>query len=155
MAGEPPPQPDGFAPPESFSNEKRSHWAYQPVKPVEPPKVKESRWVRNPIDRFLLAALEELGWSPAPEADRVALIRRVTYDLTGLPPTAEEVSAFLQDDRPDAYERLVDRLLASPRYGERWGQHWLDLAHYADSNGFELDAERPTPGAIATGSSRR
>ncbi len=143
MAGEPPPQPDGFAAPESFSNEKRSHWAYQPVKPVEPPKVKESRWVRNPIDRFLLASLEELGWSTAPEADRVALIRRVTYDLTGLPPTAAEVAAFLRDDRPDAYERLVDRLLASPRHGERWGQHWLDLAHYADSNGFELDAERP------------
>jgi hypothetical protein len=143
MAGDAPSQPDGVAPPESFSNEKRSHWAYQPVKPVEPPRVKGSRWVRNPIDRFLLAPLEELGWSPALEADRVALIRRVTYDLTGLPPAAEAVSSFLQDDRPDAYERLVDRLLASPRYGERWGQHWLDLAHYADSNGFELDAERP------------
>jgi hypothetical protein len=78
MAGEPPPQPDGLAPPESFSNEKRSHWAYQPVKPVEPPNVKDSRWVRNPIDRFLLATLDELGWSPAAEADRVALIRRVT-----------------------------------------------------------------------------
>ncbi len=143
IAGDAPPQPDGVAPPESFSNEKRSHWAYQPVKVVEPPQVKESQWVRNSIDRFLLAPLEELGWSPAPEADRVALIRRVTYDLTGLPPAAEAVSSFLQDDRPDAYDRLVDRLLASPRYGERWGQHWLDLAHYADSNGFELDAERP------------
>ncbi len=73
----------------------------------------------------------------------MALIRRVTFDLTGLPPTPDEVAAFLGDDRPDAYERLVDRLLASPQYGERWGQHWLDLAHYADSNGFELDAERP------------
>jgi hypothetical protein len=144
MAGEPPRlDPDGVAPPESFSIEKRSHWAYQPVNPVEPPNVKAPRWVRNPVDRFILAPLEELGWSPAPEADRVALIRRVTYDLTGLPPTPAEVSAFLQDSRPDAYERLVDRLLASPRYGERWGQHWLDLAHYADSNGFELDAERP------------
>ena len=79
----------------------------------------------------------------APEADRVALIRRVTFDLTGLPPSPDEVAAFVGDTRPDAYERLVDRLLASPQYGERWGQHWLDLAHYADSNGFELDAERP------------
>ena len=84
-----------------------------------------------------------MGFAHAPEADRVALIRRVTFDLTGLPPTPAEVDAFLADDRPDAYERLVDRLLASPRYGERWAQHWLDLAHYADSNGFEADAERP------------
>src|SRR5262249_24516992 len=81
--------------------------------------------------------------SPAPEADRVALIRRLTYDLTGVPPAFDDVHAFLQDNEPGAYERLVDRLLASPRYGERWAQHWLDLAHYADSNGFELDAERP------------
>ena len=107
------------------------------------PGVKESGWVTNPIDRFILAELEELGLGHAPEADRVALIRRVTFDLTGLPPSPDEVAAFVGDDRPDAYERLVDRLLASPQYGERWGQHWLDLAHYADSNGFELDAERP------------
>ena len=105
--------------------------------------MREARWVRNPIDRFILADLEIVELPHAPEADRVALIRRVTYDLTGLPPTPEEVAAFLDDDRPDAYERLVDRLLASPHYGERWAQHWLDLAHYADSNGFELDAERP------------
>jgi hypothetical protein len=143
MAGEPPARSDGLAPPESFSEEQRSHWAYQSVKAVEPPAVKNARWVRNPIDRFILAVLEDVGWSPAPEADRVALIRRVTFDLTGLPPSPEETAAFLKDDRPDAYERLVDRLLASPRYGEKWGQHWLDLAHYADSNGFELDAERP------------
>jgi hypothetical protein len=143
MAGEPPAQSGGFAPPESFGNEQRSHWAYQPVKTVEPPEVKGARWVRNSIDRFILAVMEELGWSPAPEADRVALIRRVTFDLTGLPPSPAETVAFLNDNRPDAYERLVDRLLASPRYGEKWGQHWLDLAHYADSNGFELDAERP------------
>src|SRR5262249_8770450 len=81
--------------------------------------------------------------SPAPEADRVALIRRLTYDLTGVPPAFDDVHAFLQDNEPGAYERVVDRLMSSPRYGERWGQHWLDLAHYADSNGFELDAERP------------
>jgi hypothetical protein len=143
MAGSPPAQPQEFAPPESFTAEQRSHWAYQPLKPGEPPAVKEASWVRNPIDPFILAGLEELGWPHAPEADRVALIRRVTFDLTGLPPTPADVAAFRADDRPDAYARLVDRLLASPRYGERWGQHWLDLAHYADSNGFELDAERP------------
>ena len=97
----------------------------------------------NPIDRFILAELEELGLSHSPPASRVALIRRVTFDLAGRPPSTEEVAAFLADLRPDAYERLVDRLLASPEYGVRWGQHWLDLAHYADTNGFELDAERP------------
>ena len=143
LADGPPRQSDAVAPPESYSSEKRSHWAYQPIKPVVPPRVKDVRWVRNPIDRFILSSLEEIEWSPAPEADRVALIRRVTFDLTGLPPSAEQVAAFLGDSRPDAFERLVDRLLASPQYGERWGQHWLDLAHYADSNGYELDAERP------------
>ena len=119
------------------------HWAYQPIKRTVPPAVKGSAWVRNPIDRFTLAGLEEMDLAPAPEADRPALIRRVTYDLTGLPPAPAEVDAFVRDDRPDAYERLVNRLLNSPHFGERWGQHWLDLAHYADSNGFELDAERP------------
>jgi hypothetical protein len=143
VAGEPPSSPQGFAPPESFTADQRGHWAYQPLKSVEPPAVREASWVRNPVDRFILAGLEEMGWAHSPEADRVALIRRVTFDLTGLPPTPDEVGRFLHDDRPDAYERLVDRLLASARYGERWGQHWLDLAHYADSNGFELDAERP------------
>src|SRR5690242_1850373 len=113
MAGAPPSQPEGFAPPESFTTEQRSHWAYQPLKRVEPPAVKAASWVRNPIDPLILAGLEEMGWSPAPEADRVALIRRVTFDLTGLPPMPEEVAAFLEDDRPHAYERLVDRLLAS------------------------------------------
>ena len=131
------------APPESFNAEARDHWAYQPVRRPDPPAVKRPGWVRNPIDRFLLAGLEEMSWQPAPEADRSALIRRLTFDLTGLPPTPKEVETFILDDRPDAYERLVDRLLASPHYGERWAQHWLDLAHYADSNGFELDAERP------------
>ncbi len=134
---------DGDAPHETFTAEQRGHWAYQPVKGVAPPTVKEAAWVRNPIDRFILAELEALGLPHSAQADRAALIRRVTFDLTGLPPAPEEVAAFLSDDRPDAYERLIDRLLASPRFGERWGQHWLDLAHYADSNGFELDAERP------------
>jgi len=142
-AGDQPSGTAGYAAPETFTGEQRSHWAYRPVKRVEPPAVKEASWVRNPIDRFILAELEELGLAHAPEADRVALIRRVTFDLTGVPPQPDEVAAFLHDSLPDAYERLVDRLLASPRYGERAGQHWLDLAHYADSNGFELDAERP------------
>jgi len=143
MAGDQAPPRHGEAAPESFTAEQRSHWAYQPVIRVVPPVVKESAWVRGPIDRFILAELEKLGVPHAPEADRDALIRRVTYDLTGLPPSPQEVAGFVADRRPDAYERVVDRLLAGPRYGERWGQHWLDLAHYADSNGFELDAERP------------
>ncbi len=143
MAGDNPKSPDGFAAPETFSQEQREHWAYQPVKRSGPPDVKKSGWIRNPIDRFILAEIEKLEMVHAPQADRVALIRRVTFDLTGLPPSPDEVAAFVADNQPDAYERVVDRLLASPHYGERWGQHWLDLAHYADSNGFEIDAERP------------
>jgi hypothetical protein len=143
MAGDKTLPSQDVAPPEKFSHEQRDHWAYQPVGRVDPPAVKEARWVKNGIDSFILAEIEKLGMAHAPEADRVALIRRVTYDLSGLPPTLEDVSDFVDDRRVDAYERLVDRLLASPQYGQRWGQHWLDLAHYADSNGFELDAERP------------
>ena len=143
VAVDQPPSKDGFAPPERFSSEQLSHWAYKPVKRTEPKAVKNSSSVRNPIDRFILAELEELGLEHSQPASRVVLIRRVTFDLTGRPPRAEEVAAFLEDKRPDAYERLVDRLLGSPEYGVRWGQHWLDLAHYADTNGFELDAERP------------
>jgi len=143
VAGDQRPRTEGDAPFETFTAEQRGHWAYQPVTRPEPPAVKELDWVINPIDRFILAGLESLGLPHSASADRVALMRRVTFDLTGLPPRPDEVAAFLGDDRPDAYERLVDRLLASPHYGERWGQHWLDLAHYADSNGFELDAERP------------
>ncbi len=143
IAGDKPRPPDDVAPPETFSREQREHWAYQPVKRAGPPAVKESGWVKNPIDRFILAELENLEMPHARQADRVALIRRVSFDLIGLPPSPREVSDFVGDERPDAYERLVDRLLANPHHGERWGQHWLDLAHYADSNGFELDAERP------------
>jgi hypothetical protein len=142
-AGDPRSWSDGYAPFETFTAEQRDHWAYQPVRRPEPPAVREVEWVANPIDRFILAGLESLGLPHSAPADRVALIRRVTFDLTGLPPETGEVAAFVKDDRPDAYERLVDRLLASSHFGERWGQHWLDLAHYADSNGFELDAERP------------
>jgi len=143
MAGDTPSRTDGYALPETFSDEQREHWAYQPVKRVDPPAVKETGWVRNPIDRFILAEIEKMDLHHAALADRVALLRRVTFDLTGLPPSPDEVAAFVSDTRPDAYDRLTDRLLASPHHGERWGQHWLDLAHYADSNGFELDAERP------------
>jgi hypothetical protein len=143
VAAEPKPSEDGVAPPETFTEDERSHWAYQPLTHPEPPRVKDQSWVKNPIDRFILAGIEGMDFVHAPEADRVALIRRVTFDLTGLPPTPTEVEAFLNDNQPNAYERLVDRLLSSPQYGERWAQHWLDLAHYADSNGFELDVERP------------
>jgi hypothetical protein len=118
------------------------HWAFQPVARPEPPAVKNADWVRNPIDRFILARLEKEGITPSPEADRVTLIRRLCIDLTGLPPTPREVDGFVADDRPDAYEKVVDRLLASPHYGERWGRHWLDLARYADSNGYSIDAPR-------------
>jgi hypothetical protein len=118
------------------------HWAFVP--PVRPslPAVKDQAWVRNPIDRFILARLEKEGIRPSPEADRITLIRRLSFDLLGLPPTIQEVDDFLADRHSDAYERLVDRLLDSPHYGERWARHWLDLARYADSNGYSIDAPR-------------
>ena len=134
---------DDVAPPETFKADQREHWSFQPAKRPAIPEVRDKAWIRNPIDRFVGAAQEAMDFTPAPEADRVALIRRVTFDLTGLPPSLAEVRAFLEDRRSDAYEKVVDRLLASPHHGERWAQHWLDLAHYADTNGFELDAERP------------
>ena len=120
----------------------QKHWAYvKPLRP-DPPKVKNSAWVRNPIDNFVLARLEKEGLTPSPEADRETLIRRVSLDLVGLPPTLEEVDAFVADKSPDAYEKVVDRLLASPHYGERWARPWLDLARYADTNGYEKDDRR-------------
>jgi mono/diheme cytochrome c family protein len=118
------------------------HWAFQPIVRPPIPTVKNAAPVRNPIDRFILARLEKEGIAPAPEADRVTLLRRVSLDLIGLPPSPREVDEFLADKRPDAYERVVERLLASPHYGERWGRHWLDLARYADSNGYSIDAPR-------------
>jgi hypothetical protein len=119
-----------------------THWAFRPpVRPAEP-AVRNPAWVRNPIDRFILARLEKEGLTPSPEADRVTLLRRLSLDLLGLPPSVADVEAFVYDNRPDAYERLVDRLLSSPHYGERWGRHWLDQARYADSNGFNIDAPR-------------
>jgi mono/diheme cytochrome c family protein len=118
------------------------HWAY--VKPARPalPEVQNKTWARNAIDRFILARLEKEGLAPAPEADRATLLRRVALDLTGLPPSVQEVEAFLADASKDAYEKAVDRLLASSHYGERWARPWLDLARYADSNGYEKDRPR-------------
>ncbi len=120
----------------------KRHWAY--IKPQRPavPVVKNRAWVRNPIDAFILARLEREGLSPSAEADRETLLRRVTLDLTGLPPTIEEIEAFLADRQPGAYERVVDRLLASPAYGERWAVPWLDAARFADSNGYQRDGRR-------------
>ena len=117
------------------------HWAFQPIARPELPDVADP-WIKNPIDRFILARLRDEKLTPSPEADRATLIRRVSLDLVGLPPTPDEVAAFLADTRPDAYERLVDRLLASPHYGERWARHWLDLARYGDSHGFTIDGPR-------------
>jgi hypothetical protein len=114
-----------------------SHWAFQPAAEKSVPHVKNDAWPQSALDSFILAKLEAAGLAPAEPADKRTLIRRVTYDLTGLPPTPMEIAAFLADDRPDAFARLVDRLLDSPAYGERWGRHWLDVARYADSNGLD------------------
>ena len=120
--------------PESNSSpeaEKRNHWSFQPIARPEVPLVKNAEWPRNPIDNFIAAKLAENKLQPAREADRRTLIRRLYFDLIGLPPTPEEVRAFERDKSPDAYERLVDTLLASPRYGERWARHWLDVVRFA------------------------
>jgi hypothetical protein len=119
------------------------HWAFQPPQRPGVPAVSNPRWVRNAIDNFILARLEHENVQPSPEADPATLLRRVSLDLTGLPPTPEEMKDFLADRSPDAYEKVVDRLLASPHYGERWGRHWLDAARYADSDGYSIDAPRP------------
>lgn len=123
--------------------DRKSYWSFQPVRRPQEPVVGDRSWIRNPIDSFVLARLESEGIAPSPEADKITLIRRVSFDLIGLPPTMEEVSAFLMDNQPGAYERLVNRLLDSPHYGERWARQWLDLARYADSDGFEKDLPRP------------
>lgn len=117
-------------------------WAYQPVKPVAPPKA-GSPWVTNPVDAFILDKLDKAALKPNPEADRRTLLRRLSYDLTGLAPTPEEIDAFVADKSPGAWERQVDRLLASPHYGERWGRHWLDVIRYAETNGYERDGPKP------------
>ena len=133
---EPAELPAGF----SISPEETAHWAFQPIRVVDPPSVKAGKLVRNPLDRFVLAKLEDNGLSFAAEADRITLIRRAAFDLLGLPPSAvfgpQEIDAFVRDTSADSYEKVIDRLLASPHYGERWGRHWLDVAGYADSEGF-------------------
>ena len=120
------------------------HWSLKPVNPTQPPLLGDSAWGANPVDRFVYSKLNANRLEPSPPADRRQLLRRLTIDLTGLPPTYQEVTAFLTDSSPNAYERLVDRLLASPAYGERWAQHWLDVVRYADSDGFEYDDPRPS-----------
>ncbi len=121
----------------------RAHWAFQPVKRPAVPAVKDRAWVRTPIDAFVLADLERRGLRPAPPADRRTLLRRATFDMLGLPPTPEEVDAFVSDRSPGAWEKVVDRLLASPHYGERWGRHWLDVVRYADTAGETADYPVP------------
>jgi Protein of unknown function (DUF1553)/Protein of unknown function (DUF1549)/Planctomycete cytochrome C len=121
------------------------HWAFQPVGRPQVPRVKNEAWVATPVDGFVLAALEKQGLPPAPPADRRTLLRRVTFDLIGLPPTPAEIDAFEADPAPDAFARVVDRLLASPHYGERWGRHWLDIARYADTKGYVFLEERRYP----------
>ncbi|MBI3468651.1 MAG: DUF1549 domain-containing protein, partial [Planctomycetes bacterium] len=121
----------------AFSEAERSYWAFQSVANPQPPLVKAISWPKSPLDHFILAQLESNGLEPAPAADKRTLIRRASFDLIGLPPTPEEIDAFLADESPGAFARVVDRLLASPHYGERWGRHWLDVARYADSNGMD------------------
>jgi Protein of unknown function (DUF1553)/Protein of unknown function (DUF1549) len=129
--------------PHVFTPAQKNYWFFQPVKKSPVPAVKNKAWVKTPIDAFILAKLEENKLQPNPRADKLTLLRRVTIDMTGLPPTQEEIQVFLSDNAPNAWEKVVDRLLASPAYGERWGRHWLDVARYADSNGFKADETRP------------
>jgi hypothetical protein len=130
--------------PMTVTDEDRRFWSFRPLAQPTPPAVKGPAWCRSPLDAFVLRKLEEKGLAPTPEADRRTLIRRAYFDLVGLPPTPAEVEAFVHDPSPRAYEALVDRLLASPHYGERWARHWLDLARFAESHGFEHDYDRPT-----------
>ncbi|HET6425672.1 MAG TPA: PSD1 and planctomycete cytochrome C domain-containing protein [Planctomycetaceae bacterium] len=123
--------------------ERAQHWSFQPVKVVPPPEVSDLWWAANPIDRFIRARLATAGLKPGPQAAKAVLLRRLTLELTGLPPSGAELDAFLADDAPDAYARLVDRLLSSPHYGERWGRHWLDLVRFAETSGHEFDYDIP------------
>ncbi len=134
---------DAAARKDRFTPEERRYWAFLPVVNPRVPSVRDGRWVRNPIDAFILSELEAKGLRPAALSGRATLLRRVTLDLIGLPPTPEEVEAFLRDSSPQAYEKVVDRLLQSAHYGERWARHWLDLARYAESEGFKSDETRP------------
>ena len=126
-----------------ITEEAKNYWAYQPVRKPAPPVVRDAAWVKSPIDAFVLAKLEAAGVPPVAAADRVALVRRAYFDLLGLPPTPEQVDAFVNDRSPDAWAKLVDSLLASPHYGEKWGRHWLDVVRYAETNGYERDGPKP------------
>lgn len=126
-----------------YSDDARQHWAFQPVRNVSPPSVSDAAWLTTPVDAFILEKLEQQNWRPAAPASREELIRRIHFDLLGLPPQPGDVAAFVNDEAPDAYARLVDRLLASPHYGERWAQHWLDVVRFAETEGFEYDRHLP------------
>lgn len=127
-----------------ITDKDRAHWAFQPVKRPSIPNVRQRQWVKNPIDAFLLADLDAKGLEPNPPATRTELIRRASYDLIGLPPTPAEVDAFVNDPAPDAYEKLLDHLLNSPHYGEKWARHWLDLVRFAETNSYERDNPKPS-----------
>ena len=132
-------RPDPPTPEEARKN----FWSFQPVKRPPVPAVKDKSWVRNPLDAFVLSKLEEKGLKPAAPASKISMLRRATYDLTGLPPSPAEATAFLADTSANAYEKVVDRLLESPHYGEKWGRHWLDLVRYGESNSYERDNPKP------------
>jgi hypothetical protein len=134
------------APLGTYKPYEKKYWAFQPRTNARPPEFAsptDKAWIKTPIDAFVLAGLQKAGLKPAPPADRLTLIRRITYDLTGVPPTPAEVDAFIADKSPDAWAKVVDRLLASPHYGEQWGRHWLDVVRFAESDGYEYDTHRP------------
>ncbi|MBX6311498.1 MAG: DUF1549 domain-containing protein, partial [Isosphaeraceae bacterium] len=139
------PWPKGHTAKDSKAEAAQQHWAFQPVRQPDLPVVQDTGWIKTPVDAFILAQLEAAGLHPSERADKRTLIRRASFDLIGLPPTPEEIEAFEQDEAPDAYEQLVERLLASPHYGERWGRHWLDIARYADTKGYVFQEERKYP----------
>lgn len=142
LAGAPDPRNETKLPPAKDFETARKHWAFQPIARPEIPEVTDREWVATPVDQFVLAGLDAAELTPNPPADKHTLLRRVTYGITGLPPTPEEMEAFLADNSPDAYERVVDRLLDSPAYGERWGRYWLDVARYADTKGYLAGGEQ-------------
>ncbi|HWA98149.1 MAG TPA: DUF1549 domain-containing protein, partial [Pirellulales bacterium] len=132
-------------PKQGYAQSRAEHWAFQPIRRPAPPDVKNTKWCATPIDRFIAARLEQHSLAPSKPADPRTLLRRVTFDLTGLPPTADELDAFAADPSPAAYARAVERLLASPAYGERWARHWLDVARYADTKGYVFTQESRYP----------
>ena len=149
---------DRVAPLGTYADRERRHWSFvkrsHPAVPSFATPAEKS-WAANAVDAFILQRLKQEGLKPSPAADRATLVRRLYFDMLGLPPTPADVSQFVADKAPDAYSKLVEKLLASPQYGERWGQHWLDVVRFAETDGFEYDTHRTTPGAIATTSSAR